>query len=135
MLWTSRTFRDLHGALIVAAFAAILEMAGGADRASGFMTLAVVFFATSIPINFYGWYTLNDELLARKDEATALAESNQGVICLMAGASCVYFGFMAVVCYFIGYWILVFVAVHTAMWEYESRVRYPNSRVLRIWRE
>jgi hypothetical protein len=132
---SAKTLREIHGALMVTAIAAILEMSGGADRTNICIITAIYFFAISLPINFYAWIALNDALLANKDEAATVARTRMGLVMLVAGTLSVFLGLNFVIAYFSGLATIALGLVTALVVYYDTRIRWPQYKALLIWRE
>jgi hypothetical protein len=132
--WTHRTLRDMHGGLTLTAAAAILEMAGGADRNNFSITMAIAFFAVSLPINLYGWIILNDEFVVDEKHAAAYSASMPGIGFLCVGALCVFGGMYFIISYFSKTASVVVMITLAGLSHYEVRIRLPRYRALDIWR-
>jgi hypothetical protein len=135
MPWSAKTLREIHGALMVTAIAAILEMSGGADRTNISIITAIYFFAISLPINLYAWICLNENLLANRDDAAMIARTPMGLVLLGSGTASVFCGLNFVIAYFSGFATIALGLVTAFFVHYDRGIRWPRYKALLIWRE
>jgi hypothetical protein len=135
MALSHKTHRDLHLAFAATSVGAILEMSGGADRTHFFVKVAVLLFTASIPVNFYAWLVLNDELFYNEDEARFFMISPVGAHLLLAGGALTACGIWNLVYYFSPLAAELSVPMICFFGWYELNIRLPGYTAWTIWTE
>ena len=133
MAWSYKAHRDLHAALAVTSVGAILEMAGGADRTYFVIKAAAVCFSISIPINWYGFLIMNEEMLT-EDAVRVFSKSRMARRLILAGAASTLLGLLNLVYFFSRIGTFLIVVVVGYFMSYEIRMRLPAYMASQIWK-